>query len=321
MSLTYNPLATSDDCDENYQIGQDITTGQTIYYCDNELDATQNEEVVHRTIPKLVDEAVVDMKLVNLSTRKLLETEVDLAVKDAPNNRHQKKVYNYVRTALDSMESKVYYNPDGKIELVPRNIADQVDRLYIFGSSGAGKSTMAAKYALQYLKQYPGNRIFLFSQKSRDRVFDSIDGLIRVPFTRAFVTDHQGGDEALLNYQDSLVIFDDVIAVDDPDIRTSVQRFKNLCLSLGRAYGISTCSIIHKGLSGRESMVELCEASHLVGFPKFNLDEFKKLVQRYCGGDKSKISRIFDEAVCSCRWMCIIRPNIIVTEKFIRIIK
>lgn len=331
MSLSYSNISTDaeNSCDKFHiakVVDDNRNTMAIVYYssaskdCRKELEPEELE--VH--INDIVDDACETLHMQDIPTKKLLQVESDIIAKERPPGRYEQRIYDHAMKILEARESKYFHVASGfKLEVIPRHIMNQEDRLYVAGPSGGGKSWFSSLYARNYKVQYPGNGVYLFSEKEYDPVFDgTVPDLVRVPLNRALVTNLKRENRDLLEqYKCSLLIFDDFDGVQDVTIRTTVQHFKNSMLRLGRQNHISTISITHKLLSGMKSQVEMQEATHFVFFPSKNLAEVKKMLKTYCGLEKPEVGKILDEEAKQERWMCLIRPDIFVTEKFIKIVK
>lgn len=328
MSLSYSKIVTeaNDRCDAYHiaKVVDDLRRGDIlIYYHENNIDCRKeiDRELLETDIVNLVDESSEELGI-RLNTKKLIGVDSDVFAKDCPPGRLEKRIFCHVMKKIELMESKYFYAPPGmKLEVIPRGIARQCDRIYCAGPAGAGKSWFSSLYARNYLNQFPGYRVCLFSRKEYDPIFDGVvPGLERIPLDRQLVSRIERSN-VLNEYSRSLLIFDDFDGVNDETIRTTVQHFKNTMLELGRQYEISCISITHKILSGAKSLKEMQEATHFAVFPRVNAGEVLKLLKGPCHFEKPQIAKILDEEGREQRWMCIIRPDIIITEKYIKIVK
>ena len=57
---------------------------------------------------------------------------------------------------------------------------EQVDRIYVCGETGCGKSSFIRQYLMHFLAQYPKAAVLLFSSKREDKALDDIKQIIRV---------------------------------------------------------------------------------------------------------------------------------------------
>lgn len=320
MSLSFSRIAGHHQIDDGIQIAQDGDL--KIFYIDQDIDLLReyDQDTSEEIVTHLVDEAQDQLSLLNLNTKTLIDIDCDVISKQLPVNRYAKRIYANVKDRLASMEAK-YYESRNILSLLPRKIPGQRDALYIFGMSGCGKSTIASKFAEKYQLESPGNHVYIFSRKLSDPVFDSNPNLniTRVLLDRSFVKESQKPD-IVDRYSNSLCIFDDFLKIDDVSIKKAALHMKNSLYELGRSYNIDIISIQHKGLGGSNSMVELTESTAIIIFPKMNLGESKRLIEKYLCFEKDQMLRIFDDRGRKERWMCIIRPNIIITENYIKIV-
>jgi hypothetical protein len=329
MALTYANYAGNKSIKDTQQIARNGNI--KLYYIDDEIDLLRDVEPDYaiKMVSDLVDQAANDLNLLNINSKKLNDLDCDIYNKSCPTRRIDKKLFNDVKDKIAAKESKFYYPKNGNIRLIPRLDSGQTDRLYISGQSGSGKSTFCSNYALEYQKEFPGNRVFLLSYKPFDPAFDDvIPNLIRPKLNRQFVNDVYGNPNSNIDdyfcpidkFRDSLVIFDDFECIPDQFILKSILHLKDLILQMGRAYNIYVCSVQHKSLGGSKSTVDLCESNILVCFPRTNLSECIKTFDRYCSFTKDQLDRVFDERTKKQRFLVLIKPNIIITPNFIKII-
>jgi hypothetical protein len=249
-----------------------------------------------------------------------------------PHGDIAKKIYYEVKNELSSRESKFWRRRrnEPEIQLIPPCTTDQRTAMYITGSSGSYKSTHASRFSVEWLACHPHGRIFLFSQKKSDKAYDSKirpyvegnGGLIRVPINASFLQKIQSSDDTsvLDPYSHSLLIFDDIESILDPDLSRAIFHFKDLALNMGRSVGIDVISILHKALSGKLSKVEFNESTILMFFPWKNAREIRASLKTYCSFTPDEINRILDTETKSTEWLAIVKPRIIVTKDYIKII-
>jgi len=332
MTLTYSRYVIPTD--DSIPIARD--GDKTIYYVDHDIDVLKeyDPEEALGLVTDLVDDTVEDLNMLNVSPNALNDVDFDIMNKSCSNDKKKIKLYNTVKERIDGMNSKIYRPVNGHIMFLPRGIDGQNERLFFSGQSGSGKSKLCGEFGMEYRKGHPydpnneedpGYRIFLFSRKDYDKAYDDkIPGLIRIPLNRQFITLTQrpaeGQSDPIEKFADSLLIFDDFESIQVPEILKAVIEFKNSAFQLGRQYNIDVCSIQHKSLGGSKTVVDLCEANILVMFPKANLGETTKILQKYCHYDKQEMARILDEDTKKERWIAIIRPNILISEHFIKVL-
>lgn len=324
MALTYQLYAGRNNISDAIQIAKHGNI--KIYYVDDPIDVLKDhdqEDALH-LVSELVDETVRDLRAIHVPSSRLNNLDCDIYSKSCPPNRLDRRIFNQVKDKLAAMESKIYKTSQGEITIIPRKIEGQRDGLYITGTSGSGKSVFCSNFALNYQLENPGNRVFLISRKSYDKAFDDVvPDLIRIKPDRQFTNSLRSTeerDEPIEQFHDSLVIFDDFEGIHDTSIRKAIVGLKDDIFRLGRQFNISVCSIQHKSLGGSNSMVDLFESNIIVCFPRNNLNECIKLLTQYCCCSRAQIERIFDDDTKLERWLCVIRPNIFITQHSIRII-
>lgn len=260
----------------------------------------------------------------DMSINKIIETEDALLNQEIPTNKLQKRLYFHMKQLLDQKTSRCFevqkeLRSRYRIRPLGPLVEDQCNRIYIFGPSGSGKSTSAANYAIRWLEDHPGQKVFLFSRKQYDKVFDEgVPNLHRVILDKDFVARHRRERENLETYQNSLCIFDDFTKIEDPAIKDAIMKLKNGIFELGRSLGIDCISIQHKGLGGKESQVELLECNMILTFPEYAKGEIERVLAKYLYMKKTTIEHLLKH--CNSRFMCIIRPNVYVDANSVKII-
>jgi hypothetical protein len=318
MSLSIHKLAglSHDDC---FQIA--IDGNKKIYYCDDDVNLVDESPQALQIISDLVDEAIFEKNMINLDTKKIIDIQNDIIDKELPTNKYSKKIYNDIKGVIDTLEFKYYVSDSGNIQVIPKQIPEQRECIYIGGRSGSGKSTWASDFALQYQIENPGNRVFIFSVKSYDKVMDGkIPNLVRIPLDKKFVIDHSSNESEILNrYSDSLIIYDDFQQIKDDTVLKTLDLLKGLMLEVGRSKNISVISIQHKLLGSKLSIKEFTESDTIVFFPKYDNGEIFSALRKLHFSFNT-INNILDSDARKQRWLCLIRPNIVVTKNYIKIV-
>ena len=328
MSLTFSKISTgaNDSC-EPYHVAKVIDYAgrfdKFIYYTDNSISCREeiNSKRLTKDICKYMEEGE-EYHNIKLTTKQYMSCHDKIMAKIYPKGEEERKIYNYVTEVIEAVESKRFYTP-GIIEVIPRGIEKQQDRLYLAAQSGAGKTYFIVKYGNNYLVIYPNNKVFLFSAKEQDETIDGkIPNLRRVALNKELALRLKGEsrEEQMQEYSNSLIIFDDQDTIGDKIIKTEVKEFKNAVLRTGRQYGISVISVTHKLLAGQDSIVELQQATHIVMFPKCGIQGCKEVLKTYCGYGQGEIDKVLDAEGKEQRWICVARPNIVITEKYIKIL-
>lgn len=146
----------------------------------------------------------------------------------------------------------------------------QVDRIYITGETGCGKSTYICNYCIAYHKQYPKARIFLFSGKTEDPVLDDLGYVERLAVDPAAGTGHEfyNVDWFAEQSSPSLVIFDDV---QDSPIKGAVKEWAKIrdeIMRNGRSKGIFSVFVNHNPCDYHATRNQIFEANKIVTFPR-----------------------------------------------------
>jgi len=184
--------------------------------------------------------------------------------------------------------------------------------IYITAPSGAGKSTWISKYAKNYLKMYPGNRVILLSRLGKDEVLDQIKGLRRLPLNQEIVEHPINCQEEL---RDTLVIFDDVDTMKGKAVKKALMELQDDILQVGRHSNTSILISSHLTTNYKETRVVLAESHKVVVFPRASsAHSLRYLLTKYVGVEKQDLSKIMRSPS---RWVQVHRnfPRFVLGEK------
>lgn len=200
--------------------------------------------------------------------------------------------------------------PQGsKFQLVP-NTTKEREIIYICGPSGSGKSTFTSNYIKEYKKKFKGGDIYLFSALSEDEVLDK-HNVKRIKLSPALITDKlTAGD-----FEDALVIFDDIDVISDKKIREAVIATLNSVLEVGRHFKTYCIITNHLPTAGKDTRRVLNEAHEIVYFPHSgSMKGINYLLKEYVGFDNHEIKAI---KKLKSRWCCIFKnyPQLAMTER------
>lgn len=220
----------------------------------------------------------------------------------------------YVSGDLDHLEcpfASFKAKNDDYLQICPRG--KERDVIYISGSSGAGKSHFAALFTLEYMAENPKNPVYLFSSINRDKCLDALasKGLKRVLLGEDFVNT----DFVLSDFEDSLLIFDDIDVIVDRGLKAKLYQILNNLLMTGRHSKTSIIFTSHIATNGKDTKVLLAECTHLVCFPKMmNGRSRDYLLKSYIGLNTKEIAEILK---LRSRAVVFIRgyPQVVVYEK------
>lgn len=200
-------------------------------------------------------------------------------------------------------------NADSKFQQMPDADTER-QILYITGASGSGKSTYIANYIKEYKKIFKKNKIYVFSALKDDESLDVIKPN-RINICDALITDPLSVED----FENSMVVFDDIDVISDKKIRDVVYGILNQILETGRHFKISCCVSNHLSTAGKDTKRILNEAHSVIYFPFSGSGVgLKRLLVDYLGLDKKDITKA---KKCKSRWVCIFKnyPQIIMTER------
>jgi len=203
-----------------------------------------------------------------------------------------------INTEKDKGDFNELIVEDGSIQQVP-SYKDR-DTLFICAPSGAGKSTYLASYAKEYKRKYPNNNLVLISPKEDDEVLNQLNP-IRIRLDDENFVDPDTKID-LDELEKSLVMFDDICAIADDDVKKGVMELRDRLLTLGRSKKISTAITSHMITNHKETRVPLIESQFLVFFPGGGLTyQSNNFMKRYCGLSNKQVQKINSTPS---RWIC-----------------
>ena len=139
-------------------------------------------------------------------------------------------------------------------------------RTYIYATSGYGKSTWCANYIGVYHKFYPDNKVYLISHIEEDRAFNNMDYIKKLDID--YLTEYFDGNYNYKDFQNSLLVFDDVLELPKYDGGDIFRKFQQGLLKLGRHFNISILITSHGFNDGMRTKVILAECDSFVLFPR-----------------------------------------------------
>lgn len=225
--------------------------------------------------------------------------------------KYDKKVLN-VYTEWDEDDNMKRFNKikiDGKFQQIPDPDKER-EILYITGASGSGKSTYALNYIKQYKKIYKDNPVYLFSALSEDETIDKISPH-RILIDERLYTDPLNAKD----FENSLVIFDDIDVIGDKKMREAVYNLLNQILETGRHFKTTAIITNHLPTNGKDTKRVLNECHSITYFPHSGSGRaMKYLLTEYLGMDRNTIKKIKG---AKSRWATIFKnyPMIAMTEK------
>tara|TARA_R110002153_G_scaffold138885_3_gene289496 strand:+ start:4534 stop:5463 length:930 start_codon:yes stop_codon:yes gene_type:complete len=223
-----------------------------------------------------------------LSFKTLEQLRDAIMEKKRPINRELARHYDHAIKILDDTKNKEVVLQEGELNtMFDENVERQV--FMIAGMSGSGKSTYTAGLCRTYKKQYPDNKIILFSNKPSDPVFDRLEYIERVLINEELLDD----PITLNELEDCLVVFDDVEYNTVKEIDKELDRIRDLILQQGRSYRCSFVYISHQANNYKQTRTILNECNSVTIFPAMTTRySLKYLLEKYFGFDKHQITKL-----------------------------
>lgn len=262
----------------------------------------------------------------NIDPVKLLEKQFKADLKDDLDQGERRKLYKAIRSseppsdeklvpfyelALTNIQDKDSFNSldasSSKLEVMPRK--DIVEKLYVSGVSGSGKSTYVGKYLKHFKKMFPDDQINVFSSVDEDEALDVHDP-VRVDLDEAV-------DDPYLvqDFESSISVFDDTNTIRDKMVRDAVNAVQAELIEIGRHYQARVIVTSHILCNYKQTRQILNEATSVTFFPnssgKYHINNF---LRTHAGLDRDQIERVF---LLPSRWVTIYRtfPSYIIWEK------
>lgn len=145
---------------------------------------------------------------------------------------------------------------------------EQVDRIYVCGETGSGKSTFIKEYVLKFIDKFPKSNILLFSSKAEDKSLDVIKKIIRVEIDDDIYNNPYTLSEMSSAGSPILTIFDDIEDFKNIKINKEIARLRDEILRNGRSYGIYSIFVNHNPSDYTRTRNQIFEASAVAIFPK-----------------------------------------------------
>jgi hypothetical protein len=267
-----------------------------IYYADD-------KKIDNNVINDILDESYP-----NLSSGQKENIINSVKTQTEPTDPKLERIYYFVLDKMKHNQAK-YTVPSGKtLQVLPD--FSRIEKLYICGISGAGKSTFSAEFVKQYLKHYKDNEFYILSTVDDDEPLDKLSP-IRVDLNSMLEDPISIKDEL----HNSIVLFDDTSTISNTIVRKACTNLLDSCLEIGRHYNVTVINTSHIILDYKASRKMLNEATGVVIFCKVgsNIQNVKYL-ENYAGLDKFAIKKILN---LPSRWVYIRRtpPQMVIFDK------
>lgn len=251
---------------------------------------------------------ILDESYPNLSSGQKENIIASVKNQTEPSDQKLEQIYYSVLDKMKHNQAK-YTVPSGKtLQVLPD--FSRIEKLYICGVSGAGKSTFSAEFIKQYLKHYKDNEFYILSTVDDDEPLDKLQP-IRIDLNSMLEDPISIKDEL----HNSIVLFDDTATISNTIVRKACNNLLDSCLEIGRHYNTTCINTSHMILDYRSSRKILNEATGVVIFCKAGSNvQNKKYLEIYAGLDKDQIKKIFN---LPSRWVYIKRtpPQMVIFEK------
>ncbi len=185
----------------------------------------------------------------------------------------------------------------GKFEILPNSDIER-EIGYITGCSGSGKSYLTSQYLDKYIKKNKNNEIYLFSEVDDDEKINKFHP-IKIKLDDELLNDNL----TYKDFENSLVIFDDIDAIKDKKIKNEVYKILGSILKMGRHTHTSVILTNHAP-TDREKTKDIFNESHfIVYFPYGGSQKcLKYMLQSHADMDKKQLE---DNKKLKSRWICI----------------
>ncbi len=194
---------------------------------------------------------------------------------------------------------------------------EQVDRVYVCGETGCGKSSFIRQYVIKFLQQFKKAPVLLFSSKKEDKQLDDIKQITRVNVDDDIVANPYTLDEISAKSKPTLCIFDDIEDFPNKKINKEISRLRDEIMRNGRSYGIYSIYVHHNPCDYRETRNSIFEANKVVIFPKRS----GKGTYNYLMEKKLILSKDIIDMVNSLKssYVCISKqsPKCVISDKYI----
>ena len=189
----------------------------------------------------------------------------------------------------------------GKLVVLPR--LDKVEKIYISGVSGSGKSTWCSSWLKEYLKkENKHDPIYVFSAVAYDKALDDKfeDNIERIDLEDILTDPIHPND-----LENSVVLLDDSDSILDRRVNRVVADLRDNLLECGRHTNTRMLCTSHILSNYKATRKLLNEATTTVVFPKSGQTFLiRTFLEKYCGFSKSQIKKFMG---LKSRWVSVSR--------------
>jgi len=213
---------------------------------------------------------------------------------------------------VEDVKQPALHLSSGKFTVLPLVERDQVDRIFVSGQSGVGKSYWIAQYAQSYQKMFPGNQVYVISRHDSDPSLDkAIRGLKRLVVNEELLE----VEIDIADFKDSLLILDDYDTVADKKLYSLLSKLRDDILQNGRHHRTYMVMVSHMILDYKKTRMLLLESTKVVFFCRSGQYQIRNFLKQYQSLDKQQIDTIMK---LPSRWCCLVKniyPNVLISEK------
>lgn len=190
----------------------------------------------------------------------------------------------------------------GKLIVLPR--LDKIEKLYVSGVSGSGKSTFISNWLKEYLKKAHKNEpVYVFSSVSHDAVLDDKfpENIERVDCNESLISEPIDPEDL----EDCVVLMDDTDSILNKKVNKTIVDLRDNILERGRHTNTRMLCTSHILSNYKATRKLLNEATTVVVFPKSGQSFLiRTFLEKYCGLDKAQIKKFMG---LKSRWVSITR--------------
>lgn len=169
---------------------------------------------------------------------------------------------------------------EGTFESIPNIRERQIDRLYVSGPTGCGKSTYCHQYVRNCLRMNPSMEFYIFSRLDSDES-SKLDELQPI---RIIVDDDFAKMKIdISQFSNSVCLFDDIDVSASGEASKKAQKLLDQMLQVGRHNNINVIYANHMACNYKQTRLILAEANKIVLFPS--------------SGDHRNVERVLKEYV------------------------
>lgn len=177
----------------------------------------------------------------------------------------------------------------GKLIVLPR--LDKIEKLYVSGVSGSGKSTYISNWLKEYLKKtHKQEPVYVFSSVSYDKILDDKfpDNIERIDCDESLISEPIDPEDLT----DCVVLMDDTDSILNKKVNKTIVDLRDNILERGRHTNTRMLCTSHILSNYKATRKLLNEATTVVVFPKSGQSFLiRTFLEKYCGMDKIQIKK------------------------------